>query len=80
MAVNPEDVKIWLFGQLALGGVYLLKELWRIYRDQSHKNTDAIGVLREKRAEDRQDLDAAWDRIRMLEKHAEKCVGQHPDN
>lgn len=67
MSVAPEHVEIWLFGQLGLGVVYLVKELWRIYTDQGHEHASAIGTLKIQQAQDRKDLDSAWERIRMLE-------------
>lgn len=67
MALDPGHVEFWLFGQLGLGVIYLIKELWKIHRDQSHKNTEDIGQLKVKLAKYDRDLNAAWERIRMLE-------------
>lgn len=67
MSLDPSHVELWLFGQLGLGVIYLVKELWKIHRDQSHKNTEDIGKLKLRDVKREQDLNAAWERIRMLE-------------
>ena len=80
MAIDPGDLKTWLFGQLALGLIYVVKELWRIYRDQSHKNTEDIGKIKVQAAKQAQDLNAAWERIRMIERSAREASSQKPDS
>lgn len=80
MAIDPGDLKTWLFGQLALGLVYLVKELWRIYRDQSHKNTEDIGKIKVQNAKQSQDLNAAWERIRMLERSMREAAERKTDS
>ncbi len=80
MAVDPSHVEVWLYGQLGLGIVYIIKELWRISKDQSHKNTEDIGKLMIQQAKSQQDLNAAWERVRMLEKAASRTRQRNPGN
>lgn len=64
----PNELKTWLYSQLGLFAIYLAKELWKLMKDQSHKNTEDIGKLKIKDAKHDKDLTAAWERIRMIER------------
>ncbi len=67
MAVDPKSIEIWLFSQLGLFAVYLIKELWRIYRDQSRNNSEDIGALKLKMTKVEADLNAVFEKVRTLE-------------
>lgn len=79
MSVEPQHIETWLYGQLALGIVYIVKEFFRISRDQSHKNTEDIGTIKINLAEQKKDLDSAWERIRMIERSA-RSVSRNSDS
>lgn len=79
MAIDAHSVETYLLGQLVLFGVWLAKELWRIYRDQSRKNSEDIGAIKIQQAKIQQDMNAAWERIRLLEKSPAKACEQSAD-
>ncbi len=67
MSLDPHSVEIWLFSQLGLFAVYLVKELWRIFRDQGKQNSEDIGAMKLKLAKAEADLNAVFEKVRTLE-------------
>jgi len=72
MSLDPRSVELWLFSQLGLFFIWLLKEFFRIFRDQSRKNSTDIGALLTKTAKLESDMNALWQRQRLLEKSPAK--------
>lgn len=68
MTLDATHVEYWLLGQLVLGVAFIIKEIWRIGRDQSHKNAEDINLLKVGWAENRKDIDSLWERLRMMER------------
>ena len=70
MAIDPKHVAFWLFSQIGLGVIYLIKEFWKIFRDQGAKNSADIGAMMLQMEKSKADLNALFEKVRALESAA----------